>query len=161
MLRTLVHNHFVREIHLFDKLECGGTFETVAGNELQIRCFLNKDNYQIKFVVSDIDDAFGLQQSEVVLSGLAAKIIGYNNEAKNGILHVVNNLIIPDLSTAAPSGAPTVSNLPSVAPSAAPTVSMNPSEFPSGAPAVSMVAPSAAPTVSMYPSEFPSGAPTV
>jgi hypothetical protein len=80
------------------------------------------------------------------------EIISFDIEACNGVIHVVDNVILPAEQTESPTGAPTAtaSGAPSGTPSA------NPSDFPSDAPSgVPSDSPSGTPSVSEEPSTVP------
>lgn len=105
----------------FDDLECDEKYGTLNGEEIQIKCLK-----KTKFVVSSESPVFD-----------QPKIISADNKAKNGILHVLNNVIVSDLSrfqppTSAPSSSPT--SAPTRGPTSAPSLSRYPTNDPSGAP---------------------------
>ncbi len=75
-------------VKTFDELECDELLKSMNGLQIQIRCATNNRQIEQKFVVTP--------DSGIILTFSDAKIITKNVEASNGILHAVNNVVIPD-----------------------------------------------------------------
>ena len=89
ILKTTVQYHAIGNnvVKTFDELECDELLRTLNGLQIQIRCATNSRLREQKFVVTP--------GSGNVLTLSDAKIITKDVDASNGILHAVNNVVIP------------------------------------------------------------------
>lgn len=89
ILKTTVQYHVIGNnvVRTFAELECDELFRTMNALQIQIRCATNSRLREQKFVVRP--------DSGNVLTFSDAKIITKDVEASNGILHAVNNVVIP------------------------------------------------------------------
>jgi uncharacterized surface protein with fasciclin (FAS1) repeats len=93
----IVNNHIFGMFKSFNDLECNDMIRMRNGQQTQTRCYTNARSVIKKFQIGSASSAFGEDKDNAVLSSKAAKIIGMDVRASNGILQAVNNVVIPDL----------------------------------------------------------------
>jgi len=96
-LKRTIQYHIIgnNSVKTFVDLECNSKLQTMNSDRIQVRCFTNARQILNKFMVGERSMAFGAADADFILSTFDAKIISRDVEASNGILHVVNNVLVP------------------------------------------------------------------
>lgn len=101
ILKPIIKTHAIDKEITFKDLICNRKLQTLNESQIQTRCSTNsilKLQKLKKFMVSDIHSAFGQEDAMIILSTQDAKIINNLDVfASNGIIHPVNNVILPEL----------------------------------------------------------------
>lgn len=99
VVRIIVNNHIYGNgmAKSFDDLVCNDRIKMHNGQYTQTRCYTNNKSITQKFQIGSASSAFGEDNDDAVLSLYAPKIIGRDVLARNGIVHAVNNVIVPNL----------------------------------------------------------------
>jgi len=99
ILHRIVRYHVLanNKVLSFDELDCNGMLQTLNGEKIQTRCSTNKKLRIQKFQVGNASSAFDGPSDGFVLGKREPKIVSKNIIASNGILHAIDNVILPNL----------------------------------------------------------------
>lgn len=142
------------EAMTYNSLRCGEMNKMSSGESSLTECTGLVDKFQIGHGNTEATGPCKLDPTEECKENYPTINLQYRNiVASNGYIHVVNNIILPEVFN-------NISNSPSTSPSLSPTKSQAPtiSSFPSASPTVSSI-PSSDPSQS--PSDVPSDVPSV
>jgi uncharacterized surface protein with fasciclin (FAS1) repeats len=106
IVRFILKYHISANTRFFDHLECDEKLQTKNGEQSQTRCSTNGKEEEIKFQVGQTSPLFGDDDDKQVIGLLEPKIVSADVPASNGVLHVINNVIVPDLTDLIPDPGP-------------------------------------------------------
>lgn len=110
-VRFVLLYHLNSKVYTFNGLTCNRMYTMFNGVRTQTRCRDNDRGIEVKFQIGTSSSAFGGGMDTVVVPSDSPRLVKEPRDvlASNGIIHAINNVILPDLSIyeTNPTAAPT------------------------------------------------------